>query len=442
MTILGSMLAGMGLRRMTSSKKAKQALMKQPYADESDLRGVASSVIGQRSMCNAHRPHLVDYEDDDRWRQIEELEAVAQSVSWRKCVGCAFMCGEYESICLVCGTHNPVQSKDECIIDIAKVVQGSLARSCSDDLSVSTAPTENLTDNDVTSEISDADAQESEDDDSGSEDGEFVAGALDMPPVEGTQVKVLQHDNSWVAAQVLKVGGTKARLCFEDGTTAVIDFQVHAVRLLDYEGQDEDSEISNEEYSEDGESSDGDEDCDDQDDDGIDEDDILGTLDEAPPVGTMVEILCQDDTWQPARVVESDGAKAVIIDTDGDREEVDFVEYAVRLCDYEIGVHERTVYAIPTEMASSLCPVAQSCSLDVISEGELSDSGLEENQVAEAEAAVNDEEVACGEKDTEEPQVAEAAASDEDASQGEGVAPEILSPPCAMVIGNSTALTA
>lgn len=61
---------------------------------------------------------------------------------------------------------------------------------------------------------------------------------------------------------------------------------------------------------------------------------IPGTLDEAPPVGALVKVLYDDDRWYPAKVTASCGSIATILYPDGEKEEVDCSEHAVRLFDY------------------------------------------------------------------------------------------------------------
>merc|ERR1712070_28077 len=62
---------------------------------------------------------------------------------------------------------------------------------------------------------------------------------------------------------------------------------------------------------------------------------IPGTLDEAPPVGTWVKILYEEDEWCLARVTASNGTKATVVHGDNeDEEELDFDVHAVRLSDY------------------------------------------------------------------------------------------------------------
>jgi len=262
---------------------SKSSMKKSCVREAAD--GVAPSVFGNSAIS---------------FKEEVETEDAAENISWQKCRGCAFICGAHESKCMVCGTHNPAQDHTADIVDVTKLV-GAMAASPQDDkASVSTASPEN-------SSVEDCDGDE--DVDSGSEDGDFIADTLDVPPPEGTLVRVLNQDDEWQLAKVVKACGTKARLCFGDGERAVLDFSVHAIRLADFD----DEECSH-----------------------VEDEELLGTLSEVPPIGTLVEILLENNKWEPARIIASRGTIARIVDSDGDEEELDFDKYAVRLHDYAL----------------------------------------------------------------------------------------------------------
>lgn len=352
---------------MSSSKIAKQASTKQCHADTSPLGAVSPSVIGSRSLEHAHRPHLLCDEDDDRWPAVEELEAVAETVIWQTCRACTFQYAGYESICQICGTHNPAQSENKCTINAAQLKNVTTQSLLDEEASLSTALTENS--NCPPSEGSEpSQDDEEEEEDASSEDEEFIPGTLDVPPPVGTQVKVLHDDDQWHPANVLQVRGSRARLCFVDGEhdVMVLDFNVHAVRLADYESEDECSETNEDDEREDesieqnmsvgatidskdmleghksyandsdnysNEETEEEEDSEEEDEE-EEEMQIPGTLDEAPPVGTKVKVLADDDKWHAARITATKGTIAIVLFEDGDEEKIDFDEHAVRLYDY------------------------------------------------------------------------------------------------------------
>jgi len=189
------------------------------------------------------------------------------------------------------------------------------------------------------------DSDDTEAADSESEDGEIIPGILDIPPPSGTLVKVLHENDEWRAAEILRVYNTKAKVRFEDGKCLVLDFEeIYAVRLAEYEGDDHydsGSGMSPGEESEEechdncsveacdsSDSSDSEEDCEDE--------GSLGSLLVAPPVGTLVEILCEGDdgdVWFPARVIWSSCTIARVVTLDGEcgEHEIDFEENVVRL---------------------------------------------------------------------------------------------------------------
>lgn len=323
------------VKRMSSFNKSKQASPAKLQADVSPVGAVSPSVIGNRVLSDAHRPHLLCEEDDARWPHVEDLDAVPEKVSWRRCKGCSFSCATNEPVCIVCGTHNPLQSPDHCIINIDKVEAAAEAQlldeEASSSLSTEAPPTENSSNSHgLPSDGSDGESAETDDEFSDDDDGELVPGTLDFPPAVGTRVKVLYDDDQWHLAEVLKVSGTKAQLSFQDGKQAVLDFEVHAVRFPDYESEDEEEDEEDDEDAPPPKVLAREDDSDSE----WEEEQIPGTLDEAPPVGSMVKVLGEDDTWHPARVSSVEGTVARLTFEDGDVQEVDFDEHAVRLNDY------------------------------------------------------------------------------------------------------------
>jgi len=62
---------------------------------------------------------------------------------------------------------------------------------------------------------------------------------------------------------------------------------------------------------------------------------IPGTLDEAPPVGTGVKVLYDDDVWHAAQVIRVEGTVIEVMYAGGEHEEIDIAEHACRMADYE-----------------------------------------------------------------------------------------------------------
>lgn len=351
----------------TTQYPSNQPFTKKPLAEP--------ALIGNSTTLRAHRPHLLCEAEDDRWmhEQVESLQPVAEPARWRSCKGCASLCSAHSPTCEVCEAR---------VASLLEMEASDVSNLSMDE-----------------EEASEDEEEASEDEiESLSDDGESIPGTVDVPPPKGTQVKVLYDDDKWHLADVLAVRGTQARVCFECGTRTVVDFEVHAVRLAEYlsdgemllqddEDEDDDSDReddeadtgsekkNDEESNEQEEQSKGsEEDNEEKKSDEEDEEDqgrkdssfedmgkeetdsedsavavgkdaeedseseevqIAGTLDEAPPVGTLVQILCDDDSWHLARVKESTGTKAMIVYSDnGEEEELDFDIDAVRLSGY------------------------------------------------------------------------------------------------------------
>jgi len=358
------------LKRVVSSRESKHPPSQLPFID---VGSVTPSVIGSRSVAIVEETKLREV-DDDRWRQLEG----GSPSRLRSCSACTFLCAEDESKCAACGTLTPLESPaDRFNCSTPKNVSSPEATvrtivipddvpheapehtSLSSDASVvkSPEPTRQPTE----------DAKH-EDGDNESE-GEEINGTLDVPPTPGTQVRVLFDDDRWHLAQVLVTRNARARVRFENGEQAMLDFEVDAVRLASYASDDEDENCEEDDVEEEEEEEEeGDEamenerseageakgstpnagypeeksvaDCQadpaqvDAEDSDSDEEQIEGTLDDAPPVGTLVKVLYDDDKWYQARVTETKGTKAVVVFQDDEEEELDFQEHAVRLFDY------------------------------------------------------------------------------------------------------------
>jgi len=199
-----------------------------------------------------------------------------------------------------------------------------------------------------------------EDDDSDSEE-EVIPGCLEFSPPVGTQVKVLYDDDRWYRARVVASNGTKTIISFGDDKRACLDLDEHAVRLASYVDEDEDEENDDDDESESDDESHQQSQTvkpqegaafhanvqkenekkeheqqkeDEEKDDDEEEEAIPGTLDDAPPVGTAVKVLYDDDEWYFARVTATNGTIATVVYDDGAQEDLDCDEHAVRLADY------------------------------------------------------------------------------------------------------------
>lgn len=208
-----------------------------------------------------------------------------------------------------------------------------------------------------------------------------IAGTLDEVPPIGTEVRILYDDDQWHFAVVTAIDGTSAIVRHENGDTALVDVETEAMRLADYVSDDEydDEEEDSESEASDLAASDAhrkheeceariEQACADEDDahgkdvdgetmDACDDDNsieaarrksslnsaytyvehvVSSTLDEPPPVGTLVKVLYDDDLWYAARVKSVSGLTAIVIYEESDEEEeLDFAEIAVRSIDYE-----------------------------------------------------------------------------------------------------------
>jgi RNA polymerase subunit RPABC4/transcription elongation factor Spt4 len=312
---------------------------------------VSPAVIGNASLACS---------EEVEKQQLEEMEEGAAGVSWQKCTGCAFMCGAHEPVCMVCGTHNQAHNWRDGVIEASKLkraiaqpmlddaasmgtVETSMVYDChsheqsqtegiiraselkdaairpllDEKASVSTvSPAHSSDEGSGDDEEADSDSEEAhEEEQKEPEEQEYeeeqeediIEDTLDIPPPQGTLVTILNEDDEWQPATVLRVSGTRARVRLEDGEQVVLDFSVHAVRLAVHD-EASDSE----------------------------EEEIPGTLAYVPPAGTLVEILHENDKWEPVRIISSNGTVARVVDSDGDEEDVDFDSYHVRLHDYAL----------------------------------------------------------------------------------------------------------
>jgi len=363
------------LKRVVGSRESKHPLTKLPFID---VGSVTPSVIGSRSVAIVAETKLREV-DDDRWCQVEG----GSPSRLRSCSACTFLCAEHESKCAACGTLTPLESSAD------RFHCSTPKNSSSPEATVITtvvpdevpheAPEQAPEHTSLSSEASVVKSPEPtedakhEDGDNESE-GEEINGTLDVPPTPGTQVRVLFDDDRWHLAQVLVTRNARARVRFENGEQAMLDFEVDAVRLASYasddeeddheeNGEDDDVEEEEEDEEEGHEALEGERsvageandstpnagypeeksvaDCqaepaqvNEEDSDSDDEEQIEGTLDDAPPVGTLVKVLYDDDKWYQARVTETKGTKAVVVFQDDEEEELDLQEHAVRLFDY------------------------------------------------------------------------------------------------------------
>jgi len=377
----------MGLTQILKCSRWKKAGMKQRPVDKT-VESVSPSVIGIRSAAVAQLRET----EDDRWLQVEG----GSSLHWRSCKGCAFLCAPEDPRCEACGLPAPGQCSEECVSDSSSTastsdqVIGRKALDISSDTSDDTddeqqdplslrevavvdddAPAPEVVGAEVPmqhlnkivvvpmsspseqeNEAANDAASESSDDELADDHGDELQleGTLDLAPAPGTYVKALYDDDEWHLAQVLSASGSKARLCFEvDGSQATLDLATHAVRLADYESEDEgnnvgsegesDAEdedndlqtVSEEDTDEEAEVSDGE--CE-QDMDEEEEEYLEGLMEAAPAVGSLVKVFFEDDRWHTARVKTSNGTKAVVVFEDDEEDEVDFEVDSVRSFDY------------------------------------------------------------------------------------------------------------
>jgi len=397
-----------GSNQMVMPRQSKQAFKRQQLP-ASTLGLVSPSVIGSCSPT-----HEIEEVDD----RLEEEGGSA--VLWRSCRGCAFLCAAHEPRCQVCGTQSPFQTEEV----------GADNSNTNDDTSNKAAENVDLLglgglvveiaenadllglaeDTQSKAQMEDASGVASESTDDGSDDesdGEEIEGTLDVAPPAGTHVKVLHDDDKWYLAEVLASRGAKAKVRFESGArTLMVDFGLYAVRLADYTSDDE-SDSSEDESEWEGDDNIGSEgkqieemakvDVDtragqtkDDEDSEDEEEQIPGTLDEAPPVGTTVKVLCDDDRWYPARITASSGTKAMIIDLkNGEESELDFEVHAVRLIDYvgedeECDADDRIKETQAEHKAEEECRVEQTVQVDQPSEAALDDSEVRNEDVIES----------------------------------------------------------
>lgn len=275
------------------------------------------------------------------------FEEAVGAVSWSKCRGCAFLLAAHETRCQVCGTASDSEEevagtkKSEHITSSAESVDllglYETTDRCSE-LSDVKCRSDSLEGgaSESTTDGTDLGAESDMEDDleSTEGDGEYIPGTLDYAPPAGTQVRVLYDDDHWYLAGVLSGSKSVVRVSFSDGKRATIDLERHAVRLADYdeddscdEGSEEDAVECTADASINSASS---PDMEAESDDEFEQ--IPGTLDEAPPVGTLVQILYDDNEWVVARIAAVDGKKALVVSgSDKEEDEVDFDEHAIRL---------------------------------------------------------------------------------------------------------------
>jgi len=290
-------------------------------------------------------PSVIGSSVDDNTETCFE-EAVG-AVSWSKCRGCAFLLAAHETRCQVCGTASDSEEevagtkKSEHITSSAASVDllglYETTDRCSElsDVKCRSDSLEGGASESTTDGTDLGTESDMEDDLESTEgDGEYIPGTLDYAPPAGTQVRVLYDDDHWYLAEVLSGSKSVVRVSFSDGKRATIDLERHAVRLADYDEDDSSDEGSEEDAVEctadasinSASSPDMEAESDDE------FEQIPGTLDEAPPVGTLVQILYDDNEWVVARIAAVDGKKALVVSgSDKEEDEVDFDEHAIRL---------------------------------------------------------------------------------------------------------------
>lgn len=192
---------------------------------------------------------------------------------------------------------------------------------------------------------------------------EIIPGTLDTPPPVGTQVKVLHDDDIWHLARVVSARDAIAFVVYEDGERDELDLDEVAVRLADYMSDDESDEavdkaVKSKEKSDDESDHRLTEQA--ESDDESEYEDIPGTLDEAPPVGTRVKVLLDDDAWHTAQITASSGSKARLLFEFGEQEDVDLDLVAVRPIDY-VSDDEECDDAMAYEDTSADTPTTDAC---------------------------------------------------------------------------------
>merc|ERR1719440_20866 len=277
------------------------------------------------------------------------FEEAVGAVSWSKCRGCAFLLAAHETRCQVCGSSS---NPDE---DVAGTEKGEHITSSTESvdlLGLYETSDRSLEVSDVkcrcpsleggasesTTDGTDLGTESDMEDDleSTEGDGEYIPGTLDYAPPAGTQVRVLYDDDHWYLAEVLSGSKSVVRVSFSDGKRATIDLERHAVRLVDYD--DNDDGFSDEASEEDAEecssnvsvNSASSPNMELEIDDEFEQ--IPGTLNEAPPIGTLVQILYDDNEWVVARITAVKGKQALVVSgSDNEVDAVDFDEHAIRL---------------------------------------------------------------------------------------------------------------
>jgi len=359
-----------------------QRTFTRPTFVDTSLGTVSPTIIGNhRSKASLQQNQLRKMEDE-RWLEVEG----GSPLRWRSCAACAFLCAEHESTCEKCGRPAPSLSQDELSRNsndawqadentaspmankvpnqedmrnmslslMAPISRTSLMApilrevvidaSHLEDVAVMKTPSfaqENCQspvhkDNASESTESGGDLTDDDEDAESEDEGELIPGALDFAPPPGTLLKVLYDDDVWYPAEVLTSRGTQARVRFENGKQETLDLSYQAARLADYVSEDDDGEETDTEEGEETTKVEADSlagKAEDEDSES-EEEAVPGTLDEAPPVGTLVKVLYDDERWYPAKITASNGTTASVVYEDATEEELDFDEHAVRLIDY------------------------------------------------------------------------------------------------------------
>lgn len=353
----------------------KQHPSNQPYAKEP--RADPAVISNSTTLC-AHRPHLLCEIEDDRWmhEQAEGLQPVAEPFRWRSCRGCASLCSAHLPTCEVCearvasllenleapdfGNWDEASEDEDAASEYERGVESGSDYGESISGTIDVPPPKGtqvkvLYDDDqwhlaevlavrgtqarvcfecgmrvvVDFEVhavrlaeyvsaGETVLQDDEDEDNEDEDDESDKEGDDEEVDKGSEEK---NDDVSEEEEEEQDKGSE-----EDSEEESDDEQEEDQGIQDLSSEDK---AKDETDSVAAEAKDAEEDS------GSEDIQIAGTLDEAPPVGTLVKILRVDDRWHLARVNASNGTKAIIVHSDkGEEEELDFDVHAVRPSGY------------------------------------------------------------------------------------------------------------
>lgn len=283
---------------------------------EADLRLLSPCLSPSRTPCSKQLR-----EEDDRWDQVEG----GSPRRWRSCRGCSFLGSAQQLVCEVCGLRASVQGEQTSnqIIDYV----------CDEGASAQGAQTSNQITDDVSDEGASAQGEQTSNEiiDDVSDKGQMsrmsstkslrevvIADCASAREIyEGTQRERMQTQAPKPGlAEVLQcqqetAAAAAAAAAAADGPAAANVTSAHACDGASDAGEQqiEDSQ------SEAGEV-------------------IAGSLEEAPPIGTEVKVLYDDERWHAAVVTGIEGTYTTVLYKDGVVATVDVAVDAVRLADY------------------------------------------------------------------------------------------------------------